>query len=110
VIGDRAEASFLFGTGWMPLDGLAAGTPEQPHRSATVVLDVSGAGAGGRQVRATGPGIDGYADLDVPWAPDDFLDQWQRNTARFPLGVDLLLVGPDHVRGLPRTTHLEGAA
>jgi alpha-D-ribose 1-methylphosphonate 5-triphosphate synthase subunit PhnH len=113
VIGDPVEASFLFATAFdllPPLDQLAAGTPEQPHRSATVVLDVTGRHEGGPRLRATGPGINGQAVFAAPWAPADFADVWRRNTARFPMGVDLLLVEGDRISGLPRSTKLDGVA
>jgi alpha-D-ribose 1-methylphosphonate 5-triphosphate synthase subunit PhnH len=108
VIAGPAEAAFLFARELPALDSLRAGTHEQPHQSATVVLEVGG--GQGRRLRATGPGIDGHADFDAPWAPADFVDRWRRNTARFPIGVDLLLVEGDQIRGLPRTTMLEGVA
>jgi len=91
-----------------PLADLAAGTDEAPHRSATVLLDVRGA-AGTRRVRAEGPGIDGHAIADAPWADDAFLDAWRANGTRFPRGVDLLLVDAGSVAGLPRTTRLRAA-
>ena len=91
-----------------PLAELAAGSDEEPHRSATVLLDVRDA-AGSLRVRAEGPGIDGHAIADAPWADDAFLDAWRANGARFPRGVDLLLVGAASVAGLPRTTRLRAA-
>ncbi len=42
--------------------------------------------------------------------PEDFLAQWQSNHEQFPLGVDMLLCGPDRLTGLPRTTCLIPAA
>jgi len=89
-----------------PLASLALGTDEAPHLSATVVLDVR-RGRGASRFAAHGPGIDGSATLAAPWAPDGFLDEWRGNTAQFPRGVDLLLVGEDTVTALPRTTHLD---
>jgi alpha-D-ribose 1-methylphosphonate 5-triphosphate synthase subunit PhnH len=113
VISDPALAAFVFALGFdrlPPPAELAAGTDEQPHRSATAVLDVAGHGTGDRRLRATGPGIDGYADFAAPWAPPDFVDRWRANTERFPMGVDLLLVEGAQIRGLPRTTVLDGVA
>ncbi|TQS42067.1 phosphonate C-P lyase system protein PhnH [Cryptosporangium phraense] len=108
VLSGPAEAAFVFATGFdalPPLTALAAGTPEQPHTSATIVLETTG--RNGREYRATGPGIDGEAGLVAPAAFGEF---WRQNTERFPLGVDLLLVEGDRVRGLPRTTTLEGVS
>jgi alpha-D-ribose 1-methylphosphonate 5-triphosphate synthase subunit PhnH len=110
VIADPTRAGFVFATRFEllpPLAQLAAGTPEQPHQSTTIVLDVTGQD-GGPHLRASGPGIEAEAEFAAPWAPPDFVDVWRHNTARFPLGVDLLLVDGSQVRGLPRTTRLEG--
>jgi alpha-D-ribose 1-methylphosphonate 5-triphosphate synthase subunit PhnH len=129
IVADAAAADFVLAdAASMPaLDGLAAGTDEEPHRSATVLLDVrepldgrdgadgTGTGTGTERTagapgtprfRAEGPGIDGHAVADAPWAADGFLDAWQANGARFPRGVDLLLVDAASVAALPRTTRL----
>jgi alpha-D-ribose 1-methylphosphonate 5-triphosphate synthase subunit PhnH len=88
-----------------PLASLALGTDEAPHQSATVVVDVRGC-AGPARFTAEGPGIDGSATLEAPWAFAGFADAWRGNTELFPRGVDLLLVGSDVVSALPRTTRL----
>jgi alpha-D-ribose 1-methylphosphonate 5-triphosphate synthase subunit PhnH len=116
IVADAAAADFVLAdAASMPaLDGLAAGTDEEPHRSATVLLDVREPldGRDGSDTpstprfRAEGPGIDGHAVADAPWAADGFLDAWQANGARFPRGVDLLLVDAASVAALPRTTRL----
>lgn len=117
-VGEPGGAQFLFSApaSLPPLSSLALGTDEAPHHSATVVLDVrlpddTGADhtSGRRELRfaARGPGIDGVATLEAPWAGDGFLNEWTYNTSQFPRGVDLLLVGEDTVTALPRTTHLD---
>jgi alpha-D-ribose 1-methylphosphonate 5-triphosphate synthase subunit PhnH len=87
------------------LADLAQGTDMDPHRSATVVLDVRDFDAAVR-LTASGPGIDGTVEVDAPWVDPSFLDEWRANSARFPRGVDLLLVEDDHVSAFPRTTRL----
>jgi alpha-D-ribose 1-methylphosphonate 5-triphosphate synthase subunit PhnH len=110
-----AEADFVIAdpAALPPLASLALGTDEAPHLSATVVLDVRGRTAhsttGPARFRAGGPGIDGTATLDAPWAADGFSTEWHRNTGMFPRGVDLLLVDDDTVAALPRTTRLTAA-
>ncbi len=42
--------------------------------------------------------------------PGDFLAQWARNRAGFPLGVDLILVAGDRIACLPRSTRILGEA
>lgn len=116
IVADAADAVFVVAdpASLPPLAELAAGTDEEPHRSATVLLDVRGVrdvrdAAGTTRLRAEGPGIDGHAIADAPWADDAFLDAWRENGARFPRGVDLLLVDSGSVAGLPRTTRLRAA-
>ena len=113
-VGDPAAASFVIAgpDALPPLASLALGTDEAPHRSATVVLDVRARavpGVGPARFTARGPGIDGTATLTAPWAPDGFIDAWERNAELFPRGVDLLLVDADSVAALPRTTRLSPA-
>ncbi|MCW0215957.1 MAG: phosphonate C-P lyase system protein PhnH [Pseudonocardia sp.] len=107
LVTDPADAQFVVAdpASLPPLARLRCGTDEAPHHSATVLLDVRGA-TGTARFSATGPGIDGTADLTAPWADAGFLPQWTANTAAFPRGVDLLLVGEDTVAALPRTTRL----
>ncbi|WP_220452834.1 phosphonate C-P lyase system protein PhnH, partial [Clavibacter phaseoli] len=102
-----ADADFVLAdpSSLPPLAELAAGTDEEPHRSATALLDVRDA-AGALRIRAEGPGIDGHAIADAPWADDALLDAWRANGERFPRGVDLLLVDAGSVAALPRTTRL----
>ncbi|GGD87544.1 phosphonate C-P lyase system protein PhnH [Microbacterium murale] len=90
------------------LGDLASGTDEEPHRSATVVIDATGARGTGDFV-ATGPGVNGSVSWDGAGLPSGFLVQWQENHARFPRGVDLILVADESVRALPRSIRLQGA-
>lgn len=87
------------------LADLAHGTDEEPHRSATLVIDARGARGIGA-LAATGPGIHGAADWDGAGLPGGFLPQWQENGALFPRGVDVILAAETTVQGLPRTTAL----
>ena len=63
----------------------------------------------GPMLRLTGPGIETSATIAPAGTPYDFLAHWAENRARFPRGVDLILVGQGAVVGLPRTTRI-GAA
>jgi len=109
-----ADADFAFAApdAAPALASLRLGTDEAPHLGATLVLDVRGIECDSpreqHHFEAKGPGIDGRADLDAPWAPRlaGFLGQWKANTGLFPRGVDLLLVDEDAVSALPRTTKL----
>lgn len=90
------------------LDDLASGTDEEPHGSATLVIDATGARGVG-DFTATGPGVNGSAAWDGAGLPSDFLMQWRENHSRFPRGVDLILVDEESVRALPRSIRLQGA-
>ncbi|WP_375002097.1 phosphonate C-P lyase system protein PhnH [Aeromicrobium sp. CTD01-1L150] len=91
------------------LADLAQGTDEEPHRSATLVIDSSGA-RGTSSLVASGPGVQGDLVWDGVVLPDDFLEQWEANRALFPRGVDVILAVDTTVRALPRTTMLRGNA
>jgi alpha-D-ribose 1-methylphosphonate 5-triphosphate synthase subunit PhnH len=117
-VAEPASADFAFAApGELPAFGaFRLGTDEAPHLSTTLVIDVRGivcaSPAEVHHFIARGPGIDGEAELDAPWADriDDFSGQWKRNAGLFPRGVDLLLVGEDEVTALPRTTRLAGVS
>lgn len=88
------------------LDDLGQGTDEYPDRSTTVVL---AAGSVVRPVTLRGPGIKDQFSAELPLPGVDFIEQWAENRARFPRGVDLLLVRDGTVVGLPRTTRISEA-
>jgi alpha-D-ribose 1-methylphosphonate 5-triphosphate synthase subunit PhnH len=88
------------------LDGLAQGTDEYPDRSTTIVL---ACGMTEQAVVLQGPGIRGELRTVLPLPDGDFLEQWAGNRARFPRGIDLLLVRNGTVTGLPRTTRISEA-
>lgn len=90
----------------LPLERFAAGTPDYPDRSATLIVQVAGFD-GGPAARLSGPGIERARVLGVEGAPASFWPALATNHARFPQGVDLVLVAGDHVVGLPRSTAVE---
>jgi alpha-D-ribose 1-methylphosphonate 5-triphosphate synthase subunit PhnH len=86
----------------MPLSQYRDGTAEYPDRSATLIVEMPELLPQGCVLR--GPGIRSKAHLSLPET-----EAFQRNAARFPLGMDFLLTSGDRVAGLPRTTKVEGA-
>jgi len=104
---EPARAVFGVALTWTDLTLFNPGTHETPEASATILLAVRGLGAG-RPYRLRGPGLRDAAVLEVDGLPADFAAQWQRNHARFPCGVDLLLCAGDRLTALPRSTSLEG--
>jgi alpha-D-ribose 1-methylphosphonate 5-triphosphate synthase subunit PhnH len=109
LVADPAAAAFLLATGMPPaLAALAQGSEEEPHRSATLVLQVAVLQEG-IGWRLTGPGIDREHRLRVHGLPADFATQWAANRAGFPRGVDVVLCAGDWLAALPRTTRIEEA-
>ena len=101
-----AQAQFVLATGTPPpLDTLSPGTDEEPHRSATLILQVA-ALEEGKGWRLAGPGIEEQHRLRVEGLPPGFAADWARNHARFPMGVDLILCAGDRIAALPRTTSI----
>jgi alpha-D-ribose 1-methylphosphonate 5-triphosphate synthase subunit PhnH len=102
---DAAAASFVLALAKSELPPIAllkAGTPEYPDRSATVVLGVGGF-EDGMSVSLSGPGIPGSREFQAGGLDAEFWNAAAANAARFPLGVDFILCGPEAVAGLPRS-------
>lgn len=124
IVGDAADALFCIAAcpaQAPPFERLDSGTDEEPHLSATVIIDVSEASeasaAEGAEARpntrppadgllAAGPGIDGSLRWEGAGVPKSFLRARHAYAEAFPRGIDLLLAGHGAVVGLPRTTVL----
>jgi alpha-D-ribose 1-methylphosphonate 5-triphosphate synthase subunit PhnH len=107
IVPAPADAAFLLASDPPPaLRDLAQGTEEEPHRSATLIVQVA-ALEEGEGWRLTGPGIEHAHRLRVIGLPGDFAAAWQANHALFPRGVDLVFCAGDRLAALPRTTALE---
>lgn len=85
-------------------DQWARGTATEPHRSATLVLEVDNLSAGERY-RLSGPGVPGERYLACRGLPRAWLAA--RAASDFPCGVDVFLTCGDLMAALPRTTHIE---
>ncbi len=87
------------------LDALPAGEAEYPDRAATLIIET---GAFHQcDVEASGPGIAAPLRFGAQGLPKDFWRQWQVNHARYPLGVDALLVAGGVIAGLPRSVSVK---
>lgn len=87
---------------------LPAGSHEAPERSATIILQVR-AFEGGRRFRLEGPGLREPTILAIDGLPVEFAGVWDRNRARFPLGVDMILCAGTRLAALPRTVMVREA-
>ncbi|KPB02611.1 phosphonate C-P lyase system protein PhnH [Ahrensia marina] len=93
----------------LELADFAQGSQEYPDRSTTLIIQVEKLEAG-RGLSLSGPGIKDTCALDIQGLPEEFLDQWRQNNARFPCGVDVILVSETSLACLPRTTKISQGA
>ena len=101
------EADFIIIAAGMPLPDLLtlkAGSAEYPDRSATLLIEV--ASFAEDQVEGSGPGFAAPRRFGAAGLPSGFWAEWQRNHARFPLGVDAVLITDTHIAGLPRSARI----
>ncbi len=89
-----------------PLDSLALGSDEEPHRSATLLLGVRGF-SGGTRHRLSGPGIRDIGWLDVDGLDPAVVADRAALAPLFPRGLDIVLTAGTSLAALPRTTRLE---
>ncbi|WP_426184435.1 phosphonate C-P lyase system protein PhnH [Microbacterium sp. TWP3-1-2b2] len=112
IVRSAAEALFVIASSPETAPALAElrrGTDEEPHTSATLIIDAR-ASAGIGALTASGPGIRESSQWDGAGLPAGFLPQWQENRALYPRGIDLIVAEQSTVRGLPRTTVLTGGS
>jgi alpha-D-ribose 1-methylphosphonate 5-triphosphate synthase subunit PhnH len=110
IVADRESAAFAFLSNSREaasFDLFSQGTQEYPDRSATLVMEVASLGSGETLV-FEGPGIRERAALAVSGLSRNFASQWKANGARFPRGIDIVLVAPQGIACLPRTARLTG--
>jgi alpha-D-ribose 1-methylphosphonate 5-triphosphate synthase subunit PhnH len=89
----------------LSLENFAQGTQDYPDRSTTIICQVPDL-AYGRRLVLSGPGIETRQIVAPSGLSEFFVIQWQANMSRFPRGVDVLLVAPDAIVGLPRTVRI----
>jgi alpha-D-ribose 1-methylphosphonate 5-triphosphate synthase subunit PhnH len=88
-------------------ENFTQGSQEYPDRSTTIVLQVDNFDSGA-PLTLSGPGIETMATISPTPMPRHFSAQWKQNRARFPRGVDLILVSADAIVCLPRTARIAG--
>ncbi|MFG1396823.1 phosphonate C-P lyase system protein PhnH [Roseixanthobacter pseudopolyaromaticivorans] len=82
----------------------ALGEPDYPDRSTTLIVQVERLGEG--PLLLEGPGIATRVGFAAAPLPADFAARLVANRQIFPLGVDLILVAPGAVLGLPRSARV----
>lgn len=103
-----ADAAFAVALSMPDLAALSSGSHEAPEDGATLILQIPALGRG-RDYRLSGPGLRESCILAVAGLPEDFDAAWQRNHARFPRGIDLVLCAGKTLTALPRTVTVEAA-
>lgn len=88
--------------GMPPLEAFAAGDPDYPDRSASLIVQVARLEAETGFV-LRGPGIETQTRLDIAPVPANFAATLAANHALYPCGVDLMLAGSDRLAALPRS-------
>jgi len=104
IVGEPGEAAFALvadAVNLMEFNHFSSGVPDYPDRSTTIIAQVDR--FTGHGLVLEGPGIQGVVSFGAAPLPADFASRINANHAGFPLGVDLLLAGPDAVLGLPRS-------
>jgi len=112
IVREPAEAHFAFvadPANLLAFENFAQGSQDYPDRSATLVLQIESF-SGGEALRLEGPGIETFATLAPHPLPRHFVEQWAQNRARFPRGIDLILVCREGLAALPRTTRISKEA
>lgn len=109
---DAAQADYIFvlhdaraGDFEQVLLAAKRGTLEDPHQSATLIVEAASVSEG-LALRLTGPGIaeENAARIGVP---GNWIEWRARSNSEYPMGVDFIFVDAQHrLIGLPRTTQI----
>jgi len=108
IVDEVAEAAYCVASSpsaFPPFEELSIGTDEEPHLSATVIVDATDARPVGALV-ATGPGINGSSEWDGAGLSARVIATRGAQNDQFPRGVDVILASCCAIRALPRTTVL----
>jgi alpha-D-ribose 1-methylphosphonate 5-triphosphate synthase subunit PhnH len=98
-------ADFVLAWDRPDLATLRQGIFDEPETSALLILQLPWL-EGGFCTRLTGPGIEAAILLNLP-LDQEFCAQWQAQSRRFPLGIDILLCAGTKILGLPRSVTIE---
>ncbi|WP_245417939.1 phosphonate C-P lyase system protein PhnH [Cohaesibacter celericrescens] len=96
---------FSSGADLLPLEVFAKGSQDYPDRSTTLIIQVEKL-SNQRLWSLSGPGIKDSNDFAVEPISPLFASQWADNNDLYPRGVDVIVVAPDAIACLPRTTKI----
>ena len=82
------------------------GTPEYPDRATTLLIQTPSL-SGGPAVEVIGPGIPDRRIIEATGLGADFWNRRDAINALFPTGLDIVLVDPWRIVGLPRTAQMQ---
>lgn len=82
------------------------GTLTCPDQSATLIIQIDALGHGSRTLRLHGPGIESTRTLQLQGLASAWLELREQQIS-FPLGIDIILLDPENLAAIPRTTRLE---
>lgn len=100
VLGDAAPGDLL-----RALKSAKIGDLEDPHRSATLIIETDGL-SDGPKLRLTGPGIRTFAAVEL-FEEEGWVEVRKKRNAEYPMGLDLIFVDSHHrLLALPRTTQI----
>jgi len=98
-------ADFVLAWDRPDLATLRQGTYDEPETSALLIVQLPSL-EGGSPFRLTGPGIETACAISLP-LDKNFVAQWQAQSRRFPLGIDILLCAGSRIMALPRSVSIE---
>lgn len=93
------------------MNEVKAGTLEDPHLSATILIQVNtltDSPGDGMKLKLTGPGIQGTREVYADGMPSAWIAERKKRNSEFPLGVDMILTtSSGEIMAIPRTTLIE---
>ena len=104
----ETDAAFVFADALNRVPDLAQfskGTHEYPDRSTTVVIQTEQL-CSDSGVTLKGPGIQSERRLGIDSLGGEFWRQMIASRSDFPLGIDVIFVGPETIAAIPRSTQI----
>jgi alpha-D-ribose 1-methylphosphonate 5-triphosphate synthase subunit PhnH len=93
------------------MNEVKAGTLEDPHLSATILIQVNtltDSPGDGMKLKLTGPGIQGTRYVYADGLPSAWITERKKINSEFPMGVDMILTtSSGEIMAIPRTTVIE---